>query len=196
MIKRDSSAMIQKLVVLISFEMSCSLSMFHFTPFSPPLKLIKSHALSCLPTFSNPSSPMAPLNVQFQCSESPPYRTVSWSFSITKPNPPPSSTSLLDPSILWLAPHKGKPPDRYGFPLLSTILDSIPSYYSQVGKEPCWQNTMAEELQALKAKHTWDLVPWPDFLLLEASGSTPLKSSDGSLDQYKAHLVAQGFKQE
>lgn len=152
--------------------------------------------VSCLPTFSNSSFPTAPLNVQFQCSKPPPYRTVSRCFSITEPNPPPSSTSLLDPSILWLATHKGNPPDRYGFPLLSTILDSIPSYYLQVGKEPCWQNTMAKELLALKANHTWDLVPWPDFLLLEASGSTPLKSSDGTLDQYKAHLVAQGFKQE
>ena len=57
---------------------------------------------------------------------------------------------------------------------------------------------MAEELLALEANSTWDLVPLPAHVSIIGSKwvySIKVKS-DGSLDRYKARLVAQGFKQE
>lgn len=57
---------------------------------------------------------------------------------------------------------------------------------------------MAEELQALEVNCTWDLVPLPSFGSVIGSRwiySIKVKS-DGTLDWYKACLVAQGFKQE
>ncbi|KAL6324951.1 hypothetical protein AAG906_019859 [Vitis piasezkii] len=50
----------------------------------------------------------------------------------------------------------------------------------------CWQNAMQAELQALEENHTWDIVPFFSVKL----------HSDGSLDRYKARLVALGNKQE
>ena len=57
---------------------------------------------------------------------------------------------------------------------------------------------MAEELSALNKKGTWDIVPLP--LGNHAIGCRwvyKIKTkSDGSIEWYKAHLVAKGFAQE
>ncbi|WVZ89477.1 hypothetical protein U9M48_035880 [Paspalum notatum var. saurae] len=56
--------------------------------------------------------------------------------------------------------------------------------------ESQWQLAMAEEIAALERTGTWDLVPTP-------SNVYKVKTrSDGSLERYKARLVACGFQQE
>ncbi|RVW98450.1 Retrovirus-related Pol polyprotein from transposon RE1 [Vitis vinifera] len=113
------------------------------------------------------------------------------------PNPAPASTTLRRSTRL------SRPPDWYGFfspvsliATLSTI--SIPSCYKQAMEHECWQNAMQAELQALEENHTWDIVPCPP--IVKPIGSKWVFSvklrSDGSLDRYKARLVALGNKQE
>lgn len=57
---------------------------------------------------------------------------------------------------------------------------------------------MTEESIALGSNQTRDLVPWPpDAPIIGSKWIYSLKvKSDRTLDRYKAHLVAQGFKQE
>ena len=57
---------------------------------------------------------------------------------------------------------------------------------------------MQEELQALERTHTWDLVDPPsNKTLVQCKWVYKIKThSDGSIEWYKAHLVAKGFTQE
>jgi len=130
----------------------------------------------------------------------------------TAPTPSPEIdlTSETDP-INSAMPHEPgprrstrivRPPKRYGDydtsfnTTLSSI--SIPTCFSEAVKYECWRKAMDEELQALQDNHTWDVVPCPSTV--KAIGckwvfSVKLRS-DGTLDRYKARLVALGNRQE
>lgn len=81
---------------------------------------------------------------------------------------------------------------------LST-LDAVvePTYYSQAAKDPKWVEAMNKELFAFESNHTWILMDLPP-------GKKPIGCkwvykvkyhSDGSIERYKAKLVAKGFIQ-
>ncbi|CAA2992831.1 retrovirus-related Pol poly from transposon TNT 1-94 [Olea europaea subsp. europaea] len=70
--------------------------------------------------------------------------------------------------------------------------------YSKVIKHECWREAMANELRALKDNDTWDVVHCPGNV--KAIGCKWVYSiklwSDGTVDRYKARLVAFGNRQE
>ena len=57
---------------------------------------------------------------------------------------------------------------------------------------------MEEEIQALKQNQTWDLVPRPkDVKPISSKWVYKVKTrTNGSVERYKAHLIARGFSQQ
>ncbi|BBN69882.1 hypothetical protein Prudu_1222S000100, partial [Prunus dulcis] len=96
-----------------------------------------------------------------------------------------------------------RPPDRFGsspLSLFTATLSSIslPSSYTQAMKHECWRTAVETELLALEENQTWDVVPCPSSVKPLGNKfvfSVKLRS-DGSIDRYKARLVALGNKQE
>ncbi|KAI5353001.1 hypothetical protein L3X38_005893 [Prunus dulcis] len=78
---------------------------------------------------------------------------------------------------------------------LSTI---EPSSFKAASQSPEWQSAMREEIEALHAQGTWDLVPLPAHKNLVGCKWVYRikKNADGSIASYKARLVAKGFSQE
>ena len=97
-----------------------------------------------------------------------------------------------------------RPPNRYGFfhtsfnATLSSISIHGPACFSEAIKYECWRKAMDEELRTLQDNHTWNVVPGPSNV--KAIGCKWVYSiklrSDGTLDWYKARLVALGNRQE
>ena len=73
-----------------------------------------------------------------------------------------------------------------------------PHTYRGASTDPVWLIVMKEELVALSKNHTWDLVTLPPRKsVVGCKEIYKIKThSDGSIEQYKAHLVAKGFTQE
>jgi hypothetical protein len=75
--------------------------------------------------------------------------------------------------------------------------DGEPSCFEEAKGNKSWEDAMDEEMQALRKNETWDLVPKP-------KGVDPVtckwvyklkRKADGSVERYKARLVARGFSQ-
>jgi hypothetical protein len=91
-----------------------------------------------------------------------------------------------------------RPPNCYSPSAFTVTALSEPASYRNAILHPEWQHTMAEEIATLEGTGTWDLVPCPPRVRpITCKWVYKVKTrSDGSLERYKAHLVARGFQQE
>lgn len=83
-------------------------------------------------------------------------------------------------------------------PLHTALITTIePKGFKSASKHPHWMMAMDEELAALRANHTWDLVSRPPGTNIVGSKWVFRTKfhSDGSVERHKARLIAQGFTQ-
>lgn len=78
-----------------------------------------------------------------------------------------------------------------------SLLKSEPKSVASALKDADWHAAMVAEINALKAQGTVTLVPRPSGTNIVGSKwiFRVKRNADGSLNKYKAHLVAQGFTQ-
>ena len=94
-----------------------------------------------------------------------------------------------------------RPPDRYGEWVTLTRTSTEPTSVKEVMKSPNkekWEDAMKDELKSLQKNDVWELVKLPNgrktvgtkWVFKEKIGA------DGSIERYKARLVAQGYSQQ
>jgi hypothetical protein len=73
-----------------------------------------------------------------------------------------------------------------------------PSTYEEASQSEDWRKAMEEEIHALKQNQTWDLVPKPkDVKPISCKWVYKVKTrANGSIERYKARLVAREFSQQ
>ncbi|KAE8665560.1 PLAC8 family protein [Hibiscus syriacus] len=73
-----------------------------------------------------------------------------------------------------------------------------PETFEEASKSSEWMTAMKEEIDALQQNQTWDIVPKiKDVKLISCKWVYKIKRRpDGSIERYKARLVARGFSQQ
>ncbi|WOH00711.1 hypothetical protein DCAR_0520085 [Daucus carota subsp. sativus] len=73
----------------------------------------------------------------------------------------------------------------------------IPTTFAQAAPHPCWFKAMQTEITALEENYTWEIVePPPNQHIVDCKWLFRIKYlPDGSVERYKARLVARGFTQ-
>ena len=79
----------------------------------------------------------------------------------------------------------------------SLFCSKEPKGFKSAAKNPKWFSAMRDEMKALERNATWDLVPRPtNFNVVGSKWVFRTKFlADGTIDKFKARLVAQGFTQ-
>jgi hypothetical protein len=80
----------------------------------------------------------------------------------------------------------------------TTSPNTEPTCYTFAAKHAEWRDAMSEEFNALLKNGTWTLVPPTSFMNIMGSKWVYRikRKADGSVDRYKARLVAEGFHQQ
>jgi hypothetical protein len=91
-----------------------------------------------------------------------------------------------------------KPNPRYAG--VAIVVDALkePETFEEAYSKKEWVGAMKEEMDALLRNQTWELVPKPkDVKPVSCKWVFKIKQrADGTVERYKARLVARGFTQE
>jgi hypothetical protein len=115
--------------------------------------------------------------------------------------PPVEPSSSIDSSPEQLVRRSyrlRRPSDCYSTSAFTVTALSEPTSYRDAILHPEWQHAMTDEIVAFERTGTWNLVPYPPRVHpITCKWVYKVKArSDGSLERYKARLVARGFQQK
>ncbi|KAM5580161.1 hypothetical protein ABKV19_009748 [Rosa sericea] len=148
------------------------------------------------PILLSPSQPTSPPPIN-------PSSSIPYLPSRPQPNPVPiqPSASTVPSSHSMITRGKDgirKPNPKYA--LHASLLNDVvePTGFKQAVKHAHWRQAMFEEYAALQKSGTWDLVSYkPSMNVLPNKWIFKIKKrADGSIERYKARLVANGFHQQ
>ena len=117
--------------------------------------------------------------------------------NVTSVQPLPSSQSgTPHPLSSHVSYHHLSPSYKTFCCAISSLVE--PQFYYQAVSDPQWQAAMAAEIAALKANNTWTLTPLlPDKKSIGYKWVYKIKyKANGSIERYKARLVAKCFTQK
>jgi hypothetical protein len=79
--------------------------------------------------------------------------------------------------------------------LLSDISDAEPTCYEEAAENKVWKDAMIEEYQSITKNDVFDVILRPKEKTMVSSRCIykTKRSTDGSIDKYKARFVAHGF---
>jgi len=108
-----------------------------------------------------------------------------------------TATESTHPMVTRSKAGISKPNKRYAM-LAHKVSHPMPKTVTEALKDEKWTAAMVEEMGNCSETKTWSLVPFTlDMNVLGSKWVFRVKLlADGSLDKYKARLVAQGFNQE
>ncbi|CAN0870467.1 Retrovirus-related Pol polyprotein from transposon TNT 1-94 [Linum grandiflorum] len=163
--------------------------------------------ISTAATMSTDTISPSPHHIPSSSSHSPISSTPSTPISTASPLHNLPSSPIQPPTIATppIQPRRssrstqGIPPSRFtDYVSYSTDVVSVPTSYKQAYADPNWNAAMHDEFHALHENHTWTVVDRPHSALVIGSGwvFTTKFNPDGSLERYKARLVAHGNRQE
>ena len=105
-----------------------------------------------------------------------------------------------DEPMLRQSQRQRREPDRYGEWVMIASDDTSPNSYADAmkgDKKNLWKDAMKKEMESLHSNEVWELVPPPENRKVIGSKwvfKVKVKA-DGTIERYKARLVAQGFSQ-
>jgi hypothetical protein len=78
---------------------------------------------------------------------------------------------------------------------MKKILDEEPTTFKEAVQKGQWKEAMAEEHQSIMKNEVWEIVPRPkEKSVVTSKWVYKIKhAADGSVDKYKARIVARGF---
>ena len=156
---------------------------------------------SSMPTLDVPLAGTDQINTPSDSSPTPPASPTPVMPQPEEPTPPIAirkgirSSRNPHPIYNFLSYHRLSPSYYVFVSNLSTV--PIPKSVSEAQAYPGWQQAMVEEMTALHANSTWELVPLPSGKSIVGCRwiYTVKVGPDGKIDRLKARLVAKGYTQ-
>ncbi|GKV49332.1 hypothetical protein SLEP1_g56087 [Rubroshorea leprosula] len=162
----------------------------------PPLVPVSSQPAACPPLVSLPPSPSAQQSsVLPNAQQSFVMPAIDTSYPCSSQHP----LTAIRTHPMVTRSQDGTRKVRHLPSLVSTTLSLIePKTFAQAVRQPEWCTAMAEEYNALLSNNTWDLVPSPPTVNIVGSRWVYRikQKSDGTIERFKARLVAQGYTQQ